>query len=283
MGLGGLKTTWQRQTKDFGHTRASTYSVLIYDNRGMGASSKPMGRYSTSEMAQDAVELLDHIGWTSPRSVHALGISMGGMIAQELGLIIPNRLASLSLISTAARIKNTVGYFENLWNRFSMFIPKSPDASLAMAKRNMFTDKWLLEPDVLATESVEKPFPSNGDRIGASELQKRMDTVLFPRHGLICQAIAAGWHHKTDADLMRLGEAVGLERILVIHGTQDRMITFPHVGVLLNGLRGERAETTGPGGCIYHEVKDMGHVVPIEIRDTFKEWVEELVEKVEKL
>lgn len=35
MGLGALKSAWQRQTKDFGHDRASKYSCLIFDNRGL--------------------------------------------------------------------------------------------------------------------------------------------------------------------------------------------------------------------------------------------------------
>lgn len=84
MGLGAFKTAWQRQTKDFGHDRASEYSCLIFDNRGMGESDKPLVRYSTSEMAKDVLELLDHLGWTQDRGVHVIGISMGGMIAQEL-------------------------------------------------------------------------------------------------------------------------------------------------------------------------------------------------------
>lgn len=76
--------TWQRQTKDFAHTEAEKYTSLIFDNRGMGESDKPLLRYTTSEMAKDIVELLDHVGWTQARSVHVVGISMGGMIAQEL-------------------------------------------------------------------------------------------------------------------------------------------------------------------------------------------------------
>ena len=50
----------------------------------MGESDKPLMRYSTSEMAKDAVELIDHLGWTSKRELHVIGASMGGMIAQEL-------------------------------------------------------------------------------------------------------------------------------------------------------------------------------------------------------
>ena len=51
---------------------------------GMGESSQPFQRYSTLEMAKDTVQLLDHVGWTKEREVHIVGVSMGGMIAQEL-------------------------------------------------------------------------------------------------------------------------------------------------------------------------------------------------------
>jgi pimeloyl-ACP methyl ester carboxylesterase len=84
MGLAGFKTAWQRQTKDFGHSQADKYSSLVFDNRGIGESDKPLMRYSTSEMARDTVELLDHVGWIADRSVHVIGVSMGGMIAQEV-------------------------------------------------------------------------------------------------------------------------------------------------------------------------------------------------------
>lgn len=43
-----------------------------------------MGIYKTSEMAKDTVDLLEFLGWTADRSVHLFGVSMGGMISQEL-------------------------------------------------------------------------------------------------------------------------------------------------------------------------------------------------------
>lgn len=84
MGLGGMKYAWQRQTKDFGHTKGDQYTSLVLDNRGIGESDKPLFRYSTSEMAKDVIEVIDHLGWTGQRELHVIGISMGGMIAQEL-------------------------------------------------------------------------------------------------------------------------------------------------------------------------------------------------------
>jgi len=84
MGLGAFKWFWQRQTKDFGHDQASKYSCLIFDNRGMGGSDKPLLRYSTSELAKDALEVVHHLGWIAERELHIVGISMGGIIAQEM-------------------------------------------------------------------------------------------------------------------------------------------------------------------------------------------------------
>lgn len=84
MGLGGMKYAWQRQTKDFAHAQPDRYSSLVLDNRGIGESDKPLLRYSSSEMAKDVLEVLDHLGWTAKRELHVIGISMGGMIAQEL-------------------------------------------------------------------------------------------------------------------------------------------------------------------------------------------------------
>lgn len=84
MGLGALKWYWQHQVQDFGHDQKTKYSCLIFDNRGMGESDKPLAKYSTSEMAKDVIELLDQLGWNAERELHVVGISMGGMIAQEL-------------------------------------------------------------------------------------------------------------------------------------------------------------------------------------------------------
>lgn len=74
MGLGSLKTAWQRQTRDFGHTQSDKYSCLLIENRGIGESDKPLMRYSTSEMAKDIIEVLDHLEWTKERQLNIVGI-----------------------------------------------------------------------------------------------------------------------------------------------------------------------------------------------------------------
>jgi pimeloyl-ACP methyl ester carboxylesterase len=53
-------------------------------------------------MARDVLELLDYLQWTKDRSINVVGISMGGMISLELAKIIPERLCSMTLISTTS-------------------------------------------------------------------------------------------------------------------------------------------------------------------------------------
>ena len=270
MGLGALKTAWQRQTLHFSHaspSRTSKYRSLIFDNRGMGASAKPTLRYTTTEMAHDTVDLLNTIGWTAPRQLHIIGVSMGGMIAQELALLIPSRVASLILVSTAARLENTVGFIENLRQRINLFIPKEINTQLAEIKTRLFSQEFLDVPD------QDGGFPTNGDRFAAQELSKRMDKEGFTRKGFVLQAVAAGWHHKSAAQLRRLADEVGRERICVLHGTEDRMITYHHAEVLKREL-GE--------GIRFERFDGRGHVLMWEEREAFNRVVEEMVEKDEQ-
>ncbi|KAL9053644.1 MAG: hypothetical protein Q9206_003856 [Seirophora lacunosa] len=267
MGLGNFKIGWQRQVQYFGHEQGSKYTCLIYDNRGMGESDKPLARYSTSEMAKDTLALVNHLEWTSPRQLHVLGVSLGGMIAQELALLIPERIASLTLVSTAARLVNTLGYWENLSDRINM----SPDAQLDDTKARIFSQSWLEAPDEYGE------FPTNGDRFAAMDLAKRQDLKGFTRKGIFCQAIAAGWHHKNPEQLSQLADKVGRQRIQVLHGTADRMISPPHGETLARELGGEEK------GVTKIIVEGRGHVLHYEERAMYQEFLESMVEKAEKL
>lgn len=284
MGLGTVKTAWQRQTLKYGHELGTTYSSLIVDNRGMGHSDAPLMRYSTSEMARDILEILDHLNWTSARSLHVSGVSMGGMIAQELALLIPTRICSLNLISTAARIENTTTFVENLRTRINMFIPKSLDRGLKDGAASLFADEWLLGEDdspipepgtvgVVFPEGGYGRYKTNYERFAAQELTKRLDPSVFGKKGFMLQAIAAGWHHLSDARLKELGDKVGRERIMVLHGTKDNMITVHHGRVLIEGIQ--------PGVGIIKE--GVGHVFMLEEWRWHNEMIESQVEKTRAL
>jgi pimeloyl-ACP methyl ester carboxylesterase len=74
------------------------YRVLTMDNRGSGDSTGPAGPYSVPQLADDAGELLDRLGWTS---VAVCGLSLGGMIAERLAATRPGVGAAVLLASSA--------------------------------------------------------------------------------------------------------------------------------------------------------------------------------------
>lgn len=241
----------------------------------MGESDKPLLRYTTSEMARDLVELLDYVGWKDERSLHIVGISMGGMIAQELAMLIPQRICSLNLISTAPRIVRTLPFMENIRNRINLMVPKSLNNQIAKVKEDCYSAEWLAKPDEV--EYVVQPFPTNGDRFAAQEIQKRLSPGVFTPRGFLCQLYAAGFHYKSAADLKKLGDSLGRNRILVFHGTGDHMVDFIHGKMLLEELGGEESGVTKS----FHE--GMGHVGPFEIRAEFNRIIADRIEKTEAL
>ena len=108
MGLGSTRSGWLFQTPVF----KKHYRVVTFDNRGVGKSDKPIGPYSIKMMADDTVGLMNHLGI---EKAHILGVSMGGMIAQELATNHPQRVSKLVLACTFARSDDDSGISSELF------------------------------------------------------------------------------------------------------------------------------------------------------------------------
>ncbi|GAA1916042.1 alpha/beta fold hydrolase [Nocardioides marmoribigeumensis] len=94
MGLGYPAAMWWRQVPAL----ADRCRVIVLDNRGAGRTGDVVGApYSVPMMAADVLAVLDAAG---ERRAHVVGISMGGMIAQEVALAHPERVASVVLLAT---------------------------------------------------------------------------------------------------------------------------------------------------------------------------------------
>jgi 3-oxoadipate enol-lactonase len=93
-GLGSDRSEWLAQVPAF----AAHFRVIAFDNRGSGESDTPPGPYATAGMADDAVALLSFLG---VERAHVLGVSLGGMIAQEVALRHPGCVERLVLACTA--------------------------------------------------------------------------------------------------------------------------------------------------------------------------------------
>jgi len=78
---------------------AGHFEVLAYDQRGLGQSDTPSGPYQMAQYADDAANLLAAVGWMR---AHVIGVSFGGMVAQELALRHPGRVERLVLCCTSA-------------------------------------------------------------------------------------------------------------------------------------------------------------------------------------
>ena len=95
LGLGQDTATWSFQISEL----SNRLRLIVFDNRDSGKSSRCLDGYTTKTMAQDIIGLMDHLRIDQ---THILGTSMGGMIAQQVVLMAPERVNSLILVSTTS-------------------------------------------------------------------------------------------------------------------------------------------------------------------------------------
>jgi 3-oxoadipate enol-lactonase len=94
-GFAGNHQAWFFQTPVF----RKYYKVILFDNRGIGKSGRSGEPYSIRTMADDVIGLMDYLGIDK---AHVLGLSLGGMVAQEVAISYPERMIKLVLGSTFA-------------------------------------------------------------------------------------------------------------------------------------------------------------------------------------
>jgi 3-oxoadipate enol-lactonase len=118
------------------------YRVVRFDARGHGLSGAPKGAYTFETLTADVIGLLDHLQLTK---VRYLGLSMGGFVGQYLGLLHPDRVHSLCLVSTSS---NMAALGREIWDQRIRIVEEQGmtrnvvDGALA---------RWLA-PDVLSSK-----------------------------------------------------------------------------------------------------------------------------------
>ncbi|KAM6489716.1 alpha/beta-hydrolase [Amanita muscaria] len=235
MGLNSSSFSWLYQVRHFGTSGSERreeevskdeddedvdqdggYTVLVFDNRGVGNSSTPVGPYSTSAMAEDVVALLDYVGWTEDRNLHVVGVSLGGMIAQELAYRIPNRITSLVLAVTTPG-----GYpWNNLPPLFGMaslakftFTPeveKKAEIVLPM----VYPVKWMKETAKDGRTNFEIEVEEFVYRVSVTRKQQLM--------GHFSQ-MAAGLTHCVQPDRLRQ-ISQSIPKVTIVTGDEDNLI-----------------------------------------------------------
>ncbi len=115
MGLGGTCQGWNVVTVP---ELSKERPCVILDNRGAGRSGDPGGEFSTADLAEDALSVLDELGIAK---AHVMGGFLGGMVAQELAIAHPDRVDHLILIGTFARPDARRRAILDLWKSMAEF------------------------------------------------------------------------------------------------------------------------------------------------------------------
>jgi pimeloyl-ACP methyl ester carboxylesterase len=252
MGLGGPMLWWRTE---FCITLAALgFFVIRFDNRDTGRSSKVRARvsrrsmvqgflgrgprppYTLDDMAGDAFGLLDHLGLAD---AHVVGNSVGGMVAQTMALLAPQRVRSLtSIMSTTGR--RTVGW-------------QDPRLLPLLLARNPQTREGYVDSSARFHKIIGSPgYPSTAQVVAdrAAETWER-------------GVSAAGVARQTLAILNQPDRSRRLRELtmptLVIHGLADKMV---HVS-------GGRATAAAIHGAELLVIDGMGHDLPPALFETF--------------
>ncbi len=183
------------------------FDCIVYDNRAAGRSTTPLVPTSMPEMASDAVRVLDALG---VEAAHVHGVSMGGMIAQELALRFPDRVRSLVLQGTTPGGPRSTGpAAETLLSLAAQRVPLPRERKVKILTRQLFSDEYAAaQPDEVLAHL---------QRLGADRASVR---------GAL-QHFTASTVHDT---VSRLGSLQA--PTLVLHGSLDRMVSVANARLL---------------------------------------------------
>jgi pimeloyl-ACP methyl ester carboxylesterase len=220
-GLADDLETWAFQMDEF---LAAGYRVLRFDNRGVGGTDKPAGPYSSRMLADDAKNLVDHLGITD---FHLMGVSMGGMIAQEYALAYGSDLRSVTFGCTYA----APGPFCS--RMFAMWADLAPVAGVPFVMRDVTL--WAFTVPFFEQREAE-----------LAEFETGMRYLDQPVHAYLAQ-LAVIQNHDTTARLSEITTPT-----LVLAGAEDILIPVELSRRLHEGVAGSEFATT-PGGhaCLW--------------------------------
>jgi pimeloyl-ACP methyl ester carboxylesterase len=225
MGLAGRASSWSERFLELLRPR---FKVIRFSNRGMGTSECPAGEFTVRMMAEDAVGLL---GELDIHRAHVMGISMGGMIAQELVLNHPGLVRGLVLGCT------TCGGTQGIptpAESAQAFVPQQGQSMEEMVRK-------LLEVSTTPEFVVrEKAFIDEMLRDYVSS-PPRMDVVM--------RQMAAVAQFSTYDRLPEIKAPT-----LIVHGEEDRLLPFQNAGILKERIAGaEMKPFPGVGHMFFWE------------------------------
>jgi 3-oxoadipate enol-lactonase len=158
-GLGSDNLEWLHQLAAF----EARFRVVVFDNRGTGKTDVPPGPYTTAEMADDAASLLRSLGISR---AHVLGVSLGGMIAQEVALRHPDLVDRLVLGCTGPGGELSVRLPPEAMAAFALAKGEDPEAELRRMLPFLYSDACIRdcpeEIDAFVRRRLDHPTPQEG-------------------------------------------------------------------------------------------------------------------------
>ena len=192
------------------------FHTISYDHRGIGKSTRLSGPITIVEMADDAAGLLDALGL---ESAHVVGISMGGMIAQELALRHPDRVRTLTLGCTYAGGEGGALTGPEVMQKLT-------ESMLSGDRERAIRAGWEV--------NVSEPWRSDEEHFAPfHDLAQRIPAAL---EVIQAQMVAIGSHDTSE----RLHEISA--PTLVIHGTADQMLPVSNATAIADRIPGARLE-----------------------------------------
>jgi pimeloyl-ACP methyl ester carboxylesterase len=204
---------------------STTFRVLTFDNRDIGRSSHWPWPYLVTQMADDAIAVLDA---ANVQQAHIYGISLGGMIAQEIALRYPHRVHTLILGATTAG---------------------GPDTTLARSEPlTFFVRVGAMAPEEAEWAAVPYNYSlrtrrHHGDRIAqdiAKRVQHPTDTLAY------LHQIAAAAAHNTVGRLHNIHTPT-----LIIHGQEDLVMPPHNAHTLAKHIPNAQLKTWPHAGHLY--------------------------------
>jgi pimeloyl-ACP methyl ester carboxylesterase len=162
---------------------AERFDVVAHDQRGLGRTSVPPGPYTMADYAADAAGVLDAVGWERCRVV---GISFGGMVAQELAVTWPERVERLALLCTSPGGAGGASY---PLHELAGLDPEERARRGATLLDTRFTPDWLAEHEsdrMLAEMMASRASGAKSDDV----LRGEREQLEARRHHDVCDRLA---------------------------------------------------------------------------------------------
>jgi 3-oxoadipate enol-lactonase len=222
MGMSGTKHHWGDRVLE---ELRRDFDTIVYDHRDAGDSTKTGAPFAIADLAEDAAGLLKALDLDS---AHVMGISMGGMVAQELTLAHPERIRSLTLGCTYCGGEGSSLTSEDVLRRLAEGM-SSGDRELAVRTA------WEVNvsPAYAADKDAYARFLANGMRYAMPV-------------AVIMEQMRAITAHDTSARLPELRTPT-----LVVHGTLDEMLPVQNGHMIAGLIPGARLEILEGIGHMY--------------------------------